>query len=132
MCPELIEGKKDWTSFGFVYEGGKSLPIGLVKRKIGYPTVEPTCSLCHTGSYQASVNDVPVAILAGSANTLDLEKFQWFLYNCATSENFTASKVVKAIEKNHDLGVVESLFYRFAIILLSKLGLSQQKKKYAW
>jgi hypothetical protein len=65
ICSKYNEGKTDLSPFGFVYEGGHDFPIGLAKRQIGYPSVEPTCSLCHTGTYQATVNDSPIPILAG-------------------------------------------------------------------
>jgi len=132
LCSDNNNGIKNWSTFGFVFEAGNSLPIGLAKRHIGFPTIEPTCSFCHTGTYQASVNDKPVPILAGPASTLNLEKFQWFLYNCASNKNFTVTKIMSEIQKNHDLGIIEGLFYRFAIIPLLKSSIQQQQVSYSW
>lgn len=131
ICTE--KGKKvGWADFGFVFEAGKELPIGMAERHIGFPTVEATCSLCHTGRYRKTVKDAPLPILAGPANTLDLERFQWFLYDCAESENFTPAKVLAAIEAERDLGLIESLYYRFVILPVTRLGLQRQAKQYAW
>lgn len=126
------DAKAAYQSYGFIFEDGKDLPIGLAKRQIGYPSVEPTCSLCHTGQYQDSAQDTAHIILAGPANTLDLESFQWFLYNTASREDFTSAKVHKAIKEKHDLGFAESLIYRYLILPMAKSSLTKQKKQYAW
>ena len=132
VCSTIDGGVDEWNKLGFVYENGQSLPIGLAKRHIGYPTVEATCSLCHTGQYQKTVADAPVPILAGSANTLDLQRFQWFMYDCAASEHFTATNVLDEITKTRELGLIESLYYRFAIIPITRLGLKHQSSLYSW
>lgn len=132
ICAGMQNGVKQWSDLGFVFEPGMDTPIGLAKRHIGYPSVEGTCSLCHTGEYRKAADDVPVPMLASPANTLDLQRFQWFLYDCAASDNFTSSKIMAAIEQRHELGMIESLYYRFAIIPIAKLGLKHQASLYSW
>lgn len=132
LCADLENGVTQWSELGFVFEPGMDTPIGLAKRHIGYPSVEGTCSLCHTGEYRKAADDTPVPILAGSANTLDLQRFQWFLYDCAASDNFTSSKIMAEIEKRHELGMIESLYYRLAIIPIARLGLKHQASLYSW
>ena len=132
LCSRYNDGETDWSPFGFVFEGGREWPIGLAQRQSGYPSVEPTCSLCHTGAYQASEDDVPQPILAGPAYTLDLEKFQRFLYACGQSEEYSVDNVMDAIEARHDLGFVEGLFYRYIIVPAFKSGITKQAAAYAW
>jgi len=132
VCSNIPGGVSDWRELGFVFEPGKALPIGLAQRQIGYPSVEATCSMCHTGQYQKTTKDALTPILAGSANTLDLERFQWFMYNCAASENFTSGKVLAEIEKTQELGLIESLYYRLAIIPIIKKQMGQQESQYKW
>lgn len=136
VMPELCQDKMPvpggWEAFGFVFEKGKELPIGMAKRQIGYATVEPNCALCHTGSYRQSANSELVPVPTAPAERLDLEAFQWFAYDCATSPKFTATNVMAAIDQKFKLGFMESLYYRFAIVPLAKQGLTRQKQLYAW
>ncbi|QCX51894.1 c-type cytochrome [Ralstonia pseudosolanacearum] len=120
-----------WQSFGFVYEGGRDLPIGLAKRQIGYPSVEANCALCHTGQYRKSADDVPVPVPTAPAALLNLESFQWFLYDCAGEPDFP-SRVMREIDRHYSLGIIERLFYRFAIVPATQKAFLQQKQQYAW
>ncbi|MEF9341760.1 hypothetical protein V4889_11280 [Ralstonia solanacearum species complex bacterium KE101] len=120
-----------WQSFGFVYEGGHDLPIGLARRQIGYPSVEANCALCHTGQYRKSVDDVPVPVPTAPAALLNLESFQWFLYDCAGEPDFT-SRVMQEIDKHYSLGTIERLFYRFVIVPATQKAFLKQKQQYAW
>ncbi|AST35031.2 hypothetical protein AB6Q13_11550 [Ralstonia solanacearum] len=120
-----------WQSFGFVFEGGHDLPIGLAKRQIGYPSVEANCALCHTGQYRKSADDVAVPVPTAPAALLNLESFQWFLYDCAGEPDFT-SRVMHEIDRHYSLGVIERLFYRFAIVPATQKAFLQQKQQYAW
>ena len=139
LCPDLLpehgrggDAKKGWASLGMLYEAGKDLPVGFARRQIGYPAVEPNCALCHTGSYKTSAEGESQLILGGSAHELDLESFQWFLYDCAASDAFTPKNVLAAIERQEELAWFEKQVYRFAIIPFAKTGLAQQKQGYAW
>lgn len=139
LCSDLLpehgrggDAKKGWASLGMLYEPGKDLPVGFARREIGYPAVEPNCALCHTGNYQTSPDAESQLILGGSAHLLDLESFQWFLYDCADSDAFTPKNVLAAIEKQHDLAWLEKQVYRFAIIPFAKTGLAQQREGYSW
>jgi len=131
-CPQHMPKQSlSWQSFGFVFEGGHDLPIGLAKRQIGYPSVEANCALCHTGQYRKSVDDVTVPVPTAPATLLNLESFQWFLYDCAGEPDFTR-KVMSEIDKHYSLGVIERLFYRFLIVPATQQAFLKQKQQYAW
>jgi hypothetical protein len=133
VCPDMLPGKKNgWASFGILYEPGHDMPVGFSQRHIGYPSVEPNCAFCHTASYRASETAAPQLILAGSAHELDLESFQWFLYNCSSDPRFTADNLLEKIGKRHQLGWTESHVYRWVIIPFAKSGLAQQQAGYTW
>ncbi|NWE26370.1 hypothetical protein [Pseudomonas gingeri] len=133
MCPEKMpKAGGGWDSFGFLYENGRDLPIGMAKRQIGYPTVEPNCALCHTGSYRASAGDVARPIATAPANTLQLQAFQWFAYDCASDPKFTTDAVMTAINGKFQLGFFERLYNRYLIIPMAKTALLKQKQAYAW
>ncbi|MFC4992809.1 c-type cytochrome [Rubritalea tangerina] len=129
---KLPDPEKGYASLGLIYEEGKDLPIGLAERHIGYKSVEPNCALCHTGSYVDENTNKRIPILGGPAHEFDLEKFQWFLYDCANDERFTADILMPEIEKIADLTASEKLYYRYAIIPFAKEALRQQGKDYAW
>jgi len=142
LCSDLLppdvagrvatDPKVGWQSLGLLYEEGKETPVGFSQRHIGYPAVEPNCALCHTGSYRTAADAPQQLILGGSAHQLDLEAFQWFLYDCAASDAFTVDNVMAAIEKNEDLGWFETQVYRSAILPFAKTGLAIQRKAYQW
>lgn len=133
LCPqELGDHANGWATFGLLYEAGHDTPIGFAHREIGYPALEPNCSLCHTASYRATTSDVSRVIPGGPAHRLDLERFQRFLYACSSDPGFTGAAVVQAIRKRHALGPVEALVYRFGIVPTLQSGLARQKRDYAW
>nr|BFE93470.1 hypothetical protein GCM10020185_40060 [Pseudomonas brassicacearum subsp. brassicacearum] len=111
MCPEKNCPSRAATRCSvFLYENGNDLPIGMAKRQLGYPTVEPNCALCHTGSYRANASDVAVPVATAPANTLQLQAFQWFAYDCASDPKFTPDAVMAAINSKFQLG-----FFREAV-----------------
>jgi hypothetical protein len=125
-------GEEGYRSLGFVYEDGHDLPIGLAQRHIGYKSVEPNCSFCHTGTYKKSFNEKPQVILGSPAHELDLEAFQWFLYECAADQRFNADTLMKYIDPIANMSFSERLIYKNAIIPFAKSALIKQGKAYAW
>ncbi len=130
LFPERLPG--GWASLGFIYEKGHDVPIGMAKRRIGYPSVEPNCALCHTGSYQTAPG-APVQVALGApAHELDLQRFQWTLYDCASDPKFTPARVVDAIGKRFKLTMFQTLVYRYLIVPTAVRSLKQQAAAYAW
>jgi mono/diheme cytochrome c family protein len=121
-----------WASLGLLYEPAHELPVGFSKRVTGYTSVEPNCALCHTGSYRAASTAPQQLILGGPAHELDLQAFQWFLYDCASRPQFTPEALLAAIRARHALGWFEAAVYRYAILPFTKSGLAQQQQGYAW
>jgi len=136
MFPEKLPAASSiaggWASFGFIIEPGSDIPVGFSLRTTGYPALEANCSLCHTGTYRATSSSPPVLVLGAPAHTLDLESFQWFLYDSASDPRFTPDNVIAAIDHVHPMGFFESLAYRYLIIPGTKEGLLQQKAAYSW
>jgi hypothetical protein len=111
---------------------GPILPIGFSLRRIGFPSVEPNCAMCHTGSYRASAENAPTVIVGGPAHGLGLQAFQQFLFSCAADPRFNSATLLAAIDAKEKLGWYEKLLYRIAIIPAARSGLLQQKVAYAW
>lgn len=133
VCPDkLPDARRGWASFGLLFEPGKDVPVGFARREIGYPSVEGNCALCHSGSYRPAGGAAPVIVPGAPAHELDLQGFQWFLYDCASDPRFNADTILAEIGKRTRLGPIESLFYRYAIIPMAKSGLLRQQREYAW
>src|SRR5689334_8493278 len=71
MFPEKIPGPNGFASFGFAWEQGQELPVGFVKKTIGFERVGNNCATCHTASYRISEDSNPVFITAGPGHTFN-------------------------------------------------------------
>ncbi|MFN0214952.1 MAG: hypothetical protein ACKVT2_11915 [Saprospiraceae bacterium] len=138
VLPEIFKdklpngGEGGYRSLGFIFEPGKDLPVGLSKRQIGYVSVEPNCAFCHTGTYREMPDGEQNLVLGAPAHELDLEAFQWFMYNCAADPRFNKDTLMKYIDNISDMGFTERWMYKNLIIPLAKQSLNKQGKSYAW
>ena len=105
LFPEYLPGGKylpetPYAPMGFIYETGKALPIGVSQRNVqGMDRVFLNCAVCHVGTWRAKPGDPPAIVLGMGANTVDLQQFERFLFQCVTDERFTPNRVLSAIEK---------------------------------
>lgn len=138
VLPEIFKeklpqnGLEGYRSLGVIYEDGKDMPIGFAQRHIGYKSVEPNCALCHTGSYVTEPEGPSNVILGGPAHELDLEQFQWFLYDCASDPRFNPDTLMQYIDKIVDMKFAERMIYKNVIIPFAKTSLQSQAVAYAW
>jgi mono/diheme cytochrome c family protein len=99
--PGKYDAQKPYAAFGFIYEEGKELPIGVSQRNVqGLDRVFLNCAICHTGTVRDSPQSKPRVILGMPANVVDLQAFERFLFQCAVDENFTAERIIPEIAKN--------------------------------
>jgi hypothetical protein len=98
--PGDYDPAKPYRVFGFIYEPGKELPIGVSKRNVqGIDRVFLNCAICHVGTVRDTLQSQPRVILGMPANVVDLQAFERFLFNCAVDENFTADRLVPEIAR---------------------------------
>ncbi|HEY5808312.1 MAG TPA: hypothetical protein VIT67_10115, partial [Povalibacter sp.] len=83
MFPEKTPGPDGFASFGFAWEQGQELPVGFVKKTIGFERVGNNCAICHTASYRKQVDENPTFVTAGPGHTFNLEAMFRFLVDCA-------------------------------------------------
>jgi len=57
------------------------------------------CAICHAGTYRSKPDERPTVVLGMPANTVDLQAFERFLFQCATDERFTPERILSEIEK---------------------------------
>lgn len=138
VLPEVFKeklpqnGLEGYRSLGLIFEEGKDIPVGFAQRHIGYKTVEPNCAFCHTGSYVTEPGGKSELILGGPAHELDLQGFQWFLYDCANDDRFNPDTLMAYIDKIAEMGFVERSIYKNVILPFAKNSLKQQRMAYSW
>ncbi len=104
VFPDYLPGKKyvkgtEYASMGFLYEDGKDLPVGVSKRNTqGIDRVFLNCAACHAGSVRETSTSPRKVYVGMPSNTVDLEAFQRFLFDCASDARFTAERLLPEIE----------------------------------
>jgi mono/diheme cytochrome c family protein len=107
ICPDLLPG--GYASLGFIFEEGKTLPIGVSqRRRLGFDQAGVNCAICHTGTVRDSPDSDPRIYLGMPAHQLRLQEFFRFIVSCTQDARFTADNVVGTIG---DLGFVDRFLY---------------------
>jgi mono/diheme cytochrome c family protein len=89
--PAAPTREKPYSVFGFIYEPGHDLPVGVSQRNVqGLDRVFLNCAVCHAGTVRSSPEAEPRVYLGMPANTVDLQAFQNFLFRCAAEGSFTS------------------------------------------
>jgi hypothetical protein len=125
-------GPRDYTAFGFIQEPGRELPIGFSKRRYVIGLTGLNCSVCHTSTVRTAPQSQPVLYLGTSANTMNLEAFFRFLFDCAADERFTPEHLMPLIERQSELGFVEKYALRTGVIPMIRGGLLAQRDRLAY
>ena len=99
---------------------------------IGFPRVGINCALCHTGTVRADAASQPQLLLGAPSTTLDLQAYLRFLFDCASSPKFNATRILSEIAQVHDLSWIERLLHRFLIIPQTQQALLKQQSQLAW
>ena len=123
--PELFNdklpgNKNGWRSVGFVFEKGKTLPVGMSQRRyLGFDVVWLNCAFCHAGTVRESPQSEPKVYAAMPANTFDFRGFTRFLFATGEDRRFTPQDILRQIDvirKREGLGrlpLVDRLVLRF-------------------
>jgi hypothetical protein len=112
VCAKHMPGK-GYESFGFIFEAGKDLPVGMSKRRhLGLDRTFLNCAVCHVSTVRDSPEAKPRVVLGMPANTFNLFAFQKFLFDCAADANFSREAVVPEIaqlmqERGQKLGLLD-------------------------
>jgi mono/diheme cytochrome c family protein len=132
IFPEKLPGPGGYASLGVSWEQGQELPVGFTKKTIGFERVANNCAACHTTNYRATENENPQFVNAGPGHTLNLVAFFRFLVDCAKDPRFNSDNLMREINLVTDLGMVDKLLYRFAIIPITKQRLAEREGQFAW
>ncbi|MEK7748253.1 MAG: cytochrome c [Nitrospirota bacterium] len=123
--PEETRGNlspgREYEAFGFIYEKGKALPIGMSKRRhLGIDRVFLNCAVCHTGTIRDTPNSALKIVTGMPAHRLRLMAFERFIFSCAKDKNFSPNHLIPEIEQSEGrLSLLDrSVVYPLAIYLM--------------
>lgn len=122
-----------YTSFGFIQEPGKDLPIGFAQSKIGVERVGQNCATCHAGTLRETPDSQPQVINTMPSNTVNLGAYIKFLSEVAIDERFNAREMMPQIEAmGAKFNPLEKLVYRYFVIPQTRDALSVLGSKFAF
>ena len=132
VFPDLMPGPGGYKSFGVVWEEGHEMPVGFTKQVIGFPRVANNCAICHVGTWRSQENEVPHVVVAGPANTVNVQAMLRFLTKASEDSRFNSSVLLTEIEQEAKLSLLDRLLYRFILIPMTRTALQRQEKQLAW
>src|SRR5712692_6763842 len=128
----LVDIKRAYESFGFIWENDRDAPIGLPVATVGFRRIGINCALCHTAAVRDSAA-APARILLGApSGQLDLQRYLRFLYAAAGDPRFEPRFIMPEIERVQRLPVVERWLYRVLVIPQMRAALLRQRAQLAW
>jgi hypothetical protein len=144
VCSKHLPGK-GYASLGMIFEEGRSLPVGMSKRRfMGLDRTFLNCAVCHTSTVRDTPQSKPQVIVGMPANTFNILGFQNFFFNCAKDANFSAEfmipEVRRLLSENHkahpeaddDLDLIDRyVVYPIAIALMRE-RLLMLAGRFAW
>jgi hypothetical protein len=103
--------------FGFLYEEGGDLPIGVSRRNYrGVELAWLNCAVCHTGTYTGEDGERHI-VLGMPSNNLDFEGFVRFLFKGVEEKRLTPASVMDGMRRaGAHFGPVDWALYRFYVI----------------
>lgn len=127
VFPDRLPG--GWAGMGFLYEPGRSLPIGLSVRRYGVERVGFNCATCHTNRVDGSDQ----LLLGAPAERLDLQRYQRFLMDVAEDPRFNADTLIPAMRRAEPgFDWLDALVYRHVIIPRLRAALTGMRTSSAW
>ncbi len=132
VFPDYLPGPGGYKSFGLVWEEGHEMPVGFTKRVVGFPRVANNCAICHVGTWRSQEDEVPHAVVAAPATTVDVQRLLRFLAKCGQDPRFDATTLLSEIDRETKLSCIDRQLYRLLIIPATRKALQQQDKQFAW
>jgi hypothetical protein len=106
-----------YSTFGFITEAGKDLPIGVSRRRrLGIDQVGLNCAVCHTGTVRETPTSAPRIVLGMPANRLDLQAFVKFVLACSLDNRLTAEAIKGRLPKKGGPSLFERALLEFGLV----------------
>lgn len=130
--PYLMPADSGYTSFGFTWEEGRDVPLGLTRETIGFPRVSTNCALCHVSRYRTEPGAEPTFLLSGTNTVVDTQAYMNFLFDAVNEWRFNADTLLTYIEAETELDSVDRLIYRYILIPQTRKALREMQNRLAW
>ncbi|MDX2151990.1 MAG: hypothetical protein SFV54_14725 [Bryobacteraceae bacterium] len=122
-----------YERFGFLFEPGKTRPVGTSLRERQVPLVGLNCAVCHTGRVRDQAGSAPRFVLGMPSHQFDLQSYQRFVFACLRDSRFTPDTVWTAMaRRNPRLSWLDGLFYRWFVIPRTKQEGERLAREFAW
>jgi len=122
-------GLGGYRQFGFLTEPGRERPVGFSQRRVVVDRVGLNCAVCHVSTVRGADNDPPRRLMLGMpANTVNLQGYFQFLFDCAADGDFTTERVMAAVEAVADPGWLEGWLLRRAVAPLRETLLTRRQQ----
>lgn len=120
-----------WAQFGYIFEDGHDLPIGISVRRTAVNRVGFNCATCHTA--KVAVDGKQMLILGAPAERLDLQAYLQFLVHASDDPRLTADAIIEsADEARRPIGLVDKLVLRYFVMPRLKDEASGLRETFAW
>ena len=115
ICSDMLPD--GYSTFGFITEEGKDLPIGVSRRRrLGIDQVGLNCAVCHTGTVRETPTSPPRLVLGMPANRLDLQAFVEFVLECSLDNRLTADAIRGRLPKTDGPSLFERALLAFGYV----------------
>lgn len=132
LCSDMLPEPGGWESLGFMYEPGRSRPIGTSERTLVVPRVGVNCAACHVGSVRETPESEPQFVLGMPSARLDFQGYAQFVFGCISDPRFTPDNVLAAIQERHEMPWWKRVFYRYGVLPKALEGVREQRDNAAW
>lgn len=120
VCRDRLPG--GYASFGFIFEEGRDLPIGISRRRrIGVDHVGLNCAACHTGTVRETPASAPQIVLGMPSHQLDLQSFVEFVLECSLDNRLTPEAIRARLPESGGPSAFERALLRFGLVDRLKL-----------
>jgi hypothetical protein len=109
-------GKPGYAAFGFLYEEGRDMPLGLTRRRIGFDRVGTNCAMCHITHVRETEQSDTLLFLSGTNTSFDGQAYFRFMFSAANDLRFNPDTIMHYIDQRTKLSVRERLLYRHMLI----------------
>jgi len=132
LCPKALPRPGGYEVFGFHLEDGREVPVGIARGRIGFERVAINCAACHTASVRFAGDERPRLYPGGASATLDIQRYQRFLSDCAEDPAFAPEPLLALIGERYEIDWIDRLLLRFLIVPRTREALVQRGRDFAW
>lgn len=120
-------GLGGYRQFGFLTEPGMDRPVGFSQRRLAVERVGLNCAVCHVSTVREANGETSRLVLGMPANTVNLQAYFQFLFDCAMDGDFTTDGVMAAVDAVEEPGWLEGFLLRRAVPQLREALLSRRE-----